>query len=65
MSAAVKYDYYQVAVPRVEGKRFQTIVRALGYTLKKSGSLVAALADIEEGRVYEVSSLEQLKKEIG
>lgn len=65
MQAAVSYDYYHVAVPHVERRRFKTIARALGCAVQNNGTLMTALADIKAGRVYEVNSLEELIKELG
>ncbi|MBQ0137167.1 MAG: hypothetical protein KBS40_04125 [Bacteroidales bacterium] len=64
MQSAVSYDYYHVAVPHIENRRFKTIVRALGCTFQNAGTLVNALADVEAGRVFEVNSLEELIKEL-
>ena len=59
-----KQTYHRVVVhvPNVEMKRFKTIVRALGVEIEKKNALDEALEDIEAGRVYTVSSVDELRK---
>jgi len=53
-------DFYSVAVPRVESKKFKTIVRALGFecVLKKKNGLDEAIEDIHAGRVKTMTSID-------
>ncbi len=56
------YHRVVVHVPNEEMKRFKTIVRTLGVEIEKKNALDEALEDIEAGRVYTVSSIDELRK---
>ena len=63
--AVPEYDWVRVQVPRVELRRFKTIVKALGCSVEKLTPIERSLREIETGQVIHCNSLEDLMKEIG
>ena len=64
-AAVNQYERMVVNVPRLEAKRFRTIVRALGVRIEKKNSLDRALEDVEAGRVRTWSSAEEMFQALG
>ena len=64
-AAVNQYERMIVHVPRLEAKRFRTIVRALGFKIEKKNSLDRALEDVEAGRVHTWSSAEEMFQALG
>ena len=56
------YNRLTVHVPNAETKRFKAIMKALGYDVEKKNAIDEALDDIEAGRVYQVSSVDEFRK---
>lgn len=56
------YNRVTVHVPRLEMRRFAAIVKALGFEIEKKNAIDEALDDIEAGRVYSASSVNELRR---
>lgn len=55
------YEFFSVAVPRMEAKKFKTIVKVLGFECvpqKKSG-MDKAIEDIQAGRIKTMASIDE------
>lgn len=63
MNACKKaYNRIVVHVPvGAETTRFKRIARAMGFEVEKQNAIDEALEDIEAGRVFEVSSVDELR----
>lgn len=51
-----------VRIPLPERARFRRIMRAMGYEVEKKNALDRAMDDVMAGRVYEVSSVDELRQ---
>ena len=51
-----------IHVPTGEVRRFRTIARTLGVEFEKQNALDEAMEDLVAGRVYQVSSVDELRK---
>ena len=58
----VRFARMTVRVPMAERARFKRIMRAMGYEVEKKNAIDRALDDVMEGRVFEVSSVDELRK---
>lgn len=56
------YDRLTVHVPHTVKKYFKSIVKALGCEIEKKNALDEALDDVMAGRVYQVSSVDELRQ---
>lgn len=59
MTAPV-YNQVVVNVPKLELKRFKAIMKALDYVVIEKSELEEAIEDVEAGRVYSCSSVQEL-----
>lgn len=61
MTMPTTFDFYSVAVPHVESKKFKAIVKALGFdcVLRKKNGLDMAIEDIHAGRVETMTSIDE------
>lgn len=62
MTMAANCERVTVHVPVSERARFKRIMRAMGYTVEKKNALDLAMDDVMAGRVFEVSSVDELRK---
>lgn len=62
MTMAANCERLTVHVPIVERAKFTRIMRAMGYQVEKKNALDRAMDDIMAGRVFEVSSVDELRK---
>ena len=62
MNQIVRLERLTVRVPMAERARFKRIMRAMGYEVEKKNAIDRALDDVMEGRVFEVSSVDELRK---
>ena len=60
-----QYERMTVHVPRVEARRFRTVVKALGFEIEKKNAIDRALDDIEAGRVTTYASADAMYKALG
>ena len=54
------YNQVVVNVPKLEFKRFKAIMKALDYVVVEKTELEEAIEDVEAGRVYSCSSVQEL-----
>lgn len=62
MTMAANCERLIVHVPVAERAKFTRIMRAMGYQVEKKNALDRAMDDIMAGRVFEVSSVDELRK---
>lgn len=62
MTMAANCERMTVHVPIKERARFKRIMHALGYEVEKKNAIDRAMDDVMAGRVFEVSSVDELRK---
>ena len=58
---APNYERMTVHVPVSDRALFKRVMRALGFEVEKKNAIDRAMDDVMAGRVYEVSSVDELR----